>query len=234
MGKNINDLGLKKTAINVPDEIPEERGGFAPPPYPGSYRFRLPGDMSHLWDKLDAGVGERVSMVFDDENPLEITQAKNPDYVGQTLRVRINNVERNRAKKNEPEVLVSDMTYIIRALSQPNPPPKLKANEDFIAAMKKFGGREFGSDLEWTTNCSEKRAIRVEVVDQATGDRSFETGRNEDGTEKMGCGTRYYMNDWPKQDGKYADSITCQCGANLMPFPQLRNFKAVPPTTTAK
>lgn len=228
MGKDINALGLKKSTIDLPDEIPEERSGFAPPPYPGDYRFKLPQDMGHLWDVMETQNGQRISLVFDDENPLEITQAKDPDYVGQNLRVRINNAERNRAKKGEPEVKVSDMTYLIRALSAPNAPPKTKSNEEFIAAMKKFAGREFGATLEWTANCGEKRGIRVEVEDPETHARSIETYKDEAGNEKPGCGTRYYMGDWPKENGRYATSMTCQCGANLIPFPQLRNFKAVP------
>ena len=87
--------------------------------------------------------------------------------------------------------------------------------------------KEFVAGLVWGTNCGEKRDAYFEVQDAETGSVRLEK-RQIEGSEafQQGCGNRYYMNQWPKVDGKYTDRLTCECGASLRPFPALERFRA--------
>lgn len=231
MGKSLQELGLKAapaTGVDY-DNIPEERGGqFTPPPYPDDYGFKLPGDLKKAWDVFeDAEKKQWVSLVFDDENPLTISQAKDADVVGSTVKVRINNKPRNRGKEKIP---VSDMTYLLRVLAPAAKPgagekDQAKLNTAFIAEMNKHGGKEFVANLEWQTNCSPKRDA---YFDDGTGTGKTAKRELEPGVYQQGCDARYYMGDWPKVDGRYTQTLTCgECQAVLNPFPQLTRFRAV-------
>jgi hypothetical protein len=239
MGKSLADLGLKKgTAEGVDyDHIPDERGGgFIVPPYPADYVFKLPGDMNTVWDVFEDGEGKQwVSTVFDDDNPLVITTAKDPAVVGTNLHVRINNKPRVRSKKEN--ISVSDMVYLIRVLDPTARPgagvkDQAKLNEAFVAEMKKHAGKEFLAAEVWTANCSPKRDAYFPVVDPQTGQQTTATEKHENpdapGSFVQGCDKRYYMGDWPKDEsGRYYDSRMCTCGAVLRPFPSLERYRAV-------
>lgn len=239
MGKSMNELGLKKgTAEGVDyDNIPEERGGtFAPPVYPADYGLKLPGDLSKVWDVFeDADSKQWVTMIFDDDNPLTITNATDKALVGTNVRSRINNKPRNRGKKGE-NIMVSDMTYLVRALDPAARPgagvkDQAKLNEAFIAEMKKHAGKEFVAFQSWTASCDQKRDAYFYVLDaagQATGATEKQENPDAPGSNRQGCGTRYYLGDWPKdQSGRYYETRQCQCGAVLRPFGQLERFRPV-------
>lgn len=246
--KTAAELNLKAEVIEGPknmEELPDEYTPGPPPPYPGSYRFKLPSNLSALWDTFDTKITEggpevqRVSLIFDKEDPLVIEAAppSEKDLVGTPFTVRVNNRERNRAKKSDPPLFVSDLTYLLRALGEKTTP---KTNQEFITATLKYAGRSFGADVEWSTNCNEEKQIYIEVpktdaqgnqlVDPATGAAMTELAPGVDPATQQpvkGCGKRYYMNNWPKGgDGRYLPRMRCECGASLRPFGQLRNFRA--------
>lgn len=239
MGKGLEDLELKSEALPTvaPDAIPDE---FGPPStlfYPGAYRFKLPADLTHLWEKVevtvnDQGVadaagtkkGERVQIEFTSADPLIIEQSLDPDVIGQAFTCRISNVERNRARKGEPKVYVSDMTYLLRALGSKNPAPK--SNLEFVKELCALAGRSFGATLEYSTYCNKTRDAQQAVFGE-DGTMTLVQLTNTEGAPVQGCGKRYYMSDWPKnEDGVYLDRRTCECGASLRAFNQVRSFTA--------
>lgn len=235
MGKSMSELGLKSapaTGVDY-DSIPEEYGGpRTPPPYPGDYGFKLPGDLTKAWDVFeDAEKVQWVSLVFDSDNPLTVSQAKDESVIGTEVNLRINNKPRNRGKEKIP---VSDMTYLIRVLNPAAKPgagvkDQAKMNQAVITEVNRHAGKEFLANLEWQTNCSTGRDAYFQEIDPQTEQPTGKTVKREleGGAVQQGCGARYYMNDWPKVDGKYAPSLTCSCGANLNPFPQLTRFRAL-------
>lgn len=229
--KSINELGLvaQPTAEVDVDHIPEEFSAAPPPPYPGTYRFKLPSTdrLKVLFDTFERDVAGKkvqfIQVVFDKDDPLVIVGG--PEKVGEPFTTRIGNSPRNRSRKGEPEVLVSDYTYFLRALDM-DAAKKVK-NYDNKAAVdalvKVGGGKEFVADVEWSTYCNaEKQAYY-------TDDNGAQQPWVEDDgtTPHMGCGERYYMNHWKRgDDGRYADRLVCKCGASLRPFAGLRLFKA--------
>lgn len=235
---------LSDQAIPVPEgEIPDEFSPAPPPPYPGTYVARIPANVDDpkIYEEFDVFVdergfvnpdgkegdktGKRVSITFDDEHPFEITRTPvgSEDELGKTPRIRLNNRERNRSRKGQPKVLVADTTYLLRALGEKVPPAN---NAQVRAALSKYGGHEVRFDLEWNTNCSKERTAYW-VTEDENGVRTTVPMTGEDGSEQKGCGSRYYLQQWTKdENGRYVYELTCQCGAQLRPFAQVRNFKA--------
>lgn len=225
--KSINELELKSqpTAEVDVDHIPEEFSSAPPPPYPGTYRFKLPATdrLKNCFDTFERDDKQFLNVIFDKDDPLVIVGG--PEKVGEPFTTRINNAPRNRARKGEPEVLVSDFTYFLRALDT-DAAKKVKNfdNKAAIDALVKVGGgKEFVADVEWGTFCNSQKQIYVEVEGGGT-----QPGvADEQGTPIMGCGQNYYMNSWPRgEDGRYAQRLNCKCGASLRPFASLRLFKA--------
>lgn len=234
-------------------EIPDEFTPAPPPPYPGRYVGRLPSNLDDpkMYEEFDVfldekgfvdptgtkethgdpwkpgskGTGKRVSVTFDDEHPLEITRAPqgHEDEIGKTPRIRLNNRERNRARKNQAKVLVADTTYLLRALGCPTIPGN---NAQVRELLKQYAGKEVQFDLEWNTNCSETRTAYW-VTEDEHGTQTTVPMTDEAGQEKKGCGARYYLQQWTKDaQGNYVQELTCACGAVLRPFAQIRNFKS--------
>lgn len=241
MGKTLEELGFKEEVLPVvpPEEVPAEFSAAPLPPYPGVYWFKLPTDLSTVFDKFEVSVNEhgildregahkseRLAAIFDGSNALEIIHAEktNEAHMGGLYNGRVNTAERNRARKGHPPVHVSDMTYLLQALGDPDPNPG--SNKAFGQALVKYAGREFKANLEWTTSCNTERQVYYEQEDEV-GTVTLQPGFADEGgtTPQNGCGNRYYMNDWPKDEsGRYRERRTCSCGASLRPFGQLRNF----------
>jgi hypothetical protein len=214
--KSLEDLGLK------PDTLPTagqdladlpEFGAFEPPPQPGPFRFKLPSDLSAIYDVFDAAnLGQRVRAIFDREHPLLIVQSLGGKYNGQPFHTRIANNERSRGK--DKSVIASDWDYLLRALGVKVKPT---SNKGYIEELRKHAGQEFGADLRYSWRCSEDRDIRVR---DAAG-----TVQAVEGTK--GCGEGYYQEDVPKNaDGTTPYEITCQCGALLRAWANLDNLRA--------
>lgn len=216
MAKSLDDLGLKDEALPTAGQaladLPEF-GTFEPPPQPGPFRFKLPADLSALYDVFDVeSKGQRVKVIFDREHPLLITQSLNGAYNGQPFESRLTNNERNRGKKGSG-VVASDFDYLLRALGVQTKPG---SNRQYIEALKPHGGKEFGADLRYSWRCSQDRDIRVRDAAGAV--------QVVEGTK--GCGEAYYAEDVPKgADGKTPYEITCQCGALLRAFANLDNIR---------
>lgn len=228
--KSINELDLKAQPVGEIDfaNIPEEFTQAPPPPHPGTYRFKLPAKdrMTMLFDTFESKDAngnpgpQCVSVNFDADDPLVIVQGR--ERINEGFTCKINNRPRNRAKKGEPEMLLSDGTYFLRALdAEAAKKVRNYDNRAFIDAVVAQGGKEFVADIEWSTYCNNEKQIYVQ-----TDDGGLAPAVDEAQNPVLGCDTRYYQKDWPKDtDGRYKDRLTCKCGASLRPFGSLRNFK---------
>lgn len=219
MSKGLSELDLKDEALPAQtyDDLPQF-GGFQEPPQPGPYRFRLP-DLTKVWDVFDVpGKGQRVRMIFDNDAPLVIVKAVDPQDLNSTFHTRLSNAERARGKDKAVEA--SDMDYLLKALGATTRPAN---NRGYIEAMLPFSGREFGADLTYSFVCSPDRDI---YVLDANGQQQKVEGRK--GCAAAGSKTgRYYQKDIKKgPDGKYPTQIQCACGAVLRTFANLENFRA--------
>jgi len=213
--KSLEDLGLR------PDTLPTggqdladlpEFGTFEPPPQPGPFRFKLPGNLSAIYDVFDVeGKGQRVRVIFDREHPLLIVQSLGGKYNGQPFQARLSNQERARGK--DKSVVASDWDYLLRALGVKAKPT---TNKGYIEAVQVHAGKEFGADLRYSWRCGQDRDVRV---------------RDKEGTMQVlegtkGCGEAYRQEDVPKlADGSTPYEITCQCGALLRAWANLDNLR---------
>lgn len=218
MGKSLQDLGLQQEQLPTAGEgladLPEF-GRFSPPPQPGAFRFKLPGDLSTIWDVFDTPdkkPPQRVRAVFDREHPLLIIQSPGNKYNGEPFETRISNSERARGK--DKSIVASDMDYLLRALKVTQKPA---TNADYVRAVQQCANREFGADLRYSWKCSQDRNIRVRDAQ----------GAIQEVENQKGCGTAYYQEDVPKAaDGTVPYEITCQCGALIRAFANLDNLRA--------
>lgn len=221
MGKSLQELaGLLKdeplpTAGQDLDDLPTF-GGFTPPPPPGAYRFKLPGDMASIWDLIDVPEkqpSQRVRANFDRDHPLLIVQSPKGASNGEPFETKLTNNERGRGKGKE--VVASDLDYLLRALGDKAKPT---SNRGYMQAVQKHGGKEFSADIRYSWRCSKERDIRAR---DGSGQVQVVEGRK-------GCGEGYYQEDVPKNaDGSVPYEINCGgCGALLRAFGNLDNMRA--------
>jgi hypothetical protein len=196
MGKTLQELagGLKTenlpTAGETLDDLPQF-GTFQPPPPPGAYRFKLPMDLGAVWDTFDVP----------DKQPPQRVKA-----------TRLTNNERKRGKGGA--VVASDFDYLLRACGEKTKP---KGNKEYIAAVQKQAGKEFGGDIRYSWKCSKDREIRVR---DGAGQLQLVEGRN-------GCGEQFYQEDVPKTaQNEVPYEIVCSCGALLRAFANLDNIRS--------
>jgi hypothetical protein len=221
MGKSIQELAgsLKDEALPTAGQELEDLpifGGFAPPPPPGAYRFRLPGDMGSIWDLIDVPEKtppQRVRANFDRDHPLLIVQSPQGKSNNEPFETRLTNNERGRGK--DKAVTASDLDYLLRALGDKTKP---RNNREYMTALAKHSNKEFGSDLRYSWRCSKDRDIRVRD----------NQGQVQPVEGKKGCGESYYQEDVPKDaTGAVPYEITCgECGALLRAFANLDNLRA--------
>lgn len=215
MGKSLSELGLKDEKLpgGTMEDLPEY-GGFADPPQPGPYRFKMPGDLSKVWDVFDAQKGQRVRMQFDRDNALLIVQSPGGKANGETFQVGLSNLERPRGKE---KIEVSDLDYLLKALGEKVRPT---SNKGYIDLIVKHAGAEFGGDITYSFQCRADKPVRA---------------MQDDGTvqvveSQMGCGKRLYQKDitgFRDAEGKYPTQIQCpDCGAMLRTFGNLENIRA--------
>lgn len=219
MGKSLQDLGLKDevmpTAGQDLSDLPEF-GQFKIPPQPGTYRFRLPTDMSHIWDVYDTPnmvPDQRIRATFDRDHPLLIVQSKLERYNGEPFETRLSNQERKRGK--DASIVASDMDYLLRAFGV-----KLKpnGNKAYISAVSAHAGKEFTADIRYSWRCSVDRNIRVKDA----------AGQNAEVENQRGCGNAFYQEDMTQRlpNGDIPNEIQCSCGAVLRGFANLDNYRA--------
>jgi hypothetical protein len=232
------DKDKGKTVVDY-ENVPEQRGDYKPLLQPGDFLFRLPKNLDLAWaEPFDAKVGdkgtfERIAVQFDAEHPLAVIgapaalKAANPSVIGETVRCRISNAERNRARKGDPAAYVSDMYYFLfegMAFDGKKPAD----NMEWITAVNAQAGKEFVAALTWSSFCS---VDKVRYIDDGQG------GTTEDPDKQRGCGARYYQSGLPRDEaGLYLERFTCSgkkqieggvvdCGASLRCFPNLERFR---------
>jgi hypothetical protein len=218
MGKSLNDLGLQTeqlpTAGQELADLPEF-GSFRLPPQPGAFRFKLPADLSSVWEVFDTPAlkpPQRIRAVFDRDHPLVIVQSPQNKYQGDPFETRVSNAERPRGK--DKSVIASDMDYLLRALGVKAKP---QTNAAYVQVMQAQKTKEFSADLRYSWKCSQDRNIRVRDNQGAV--------QEVEGTK--GCNTAYYQEDVPHNaDGTMPYEITCSCGALLRAFANLDNIRA--------
>ena len=221
MGKSLAELAgaLKDeplpTSGQTLDDLPIF-GTFAPPPPPGAYRFKLPQDLNAVWDLFDVPEKtppQRVRAVFDRDHPLLITQSPGGKSNNEPFETRLTNNERSRGK--DKSVVASDFDYLLRAMKETVKP---KSNREYMQAVQRYAGKEFGADLRYSWRCSPDRDIRAR--DQA--------GQVQVVEGKKGCGESYYQEDVPKNPaGETPYEIQCgNCGALLRAFANLDNIRS--------
>lgn len=231
----LNDLGLTQEHVGTADfeNMPDQRGGFGPPLYPGTYRFKLPtlkAD-SEMWDTLTTEKGPRLNVLFEGGAALQILQSAGGLHDGESFECRISAAERNRARKGEEEQFVSDLDYLLRDAFEMKKRPQ--TNLQYAQALLPLSGKEFTADVEWNWYCNKKRPIYVD--NGQGGSTKLE--------EQLGCDRRYYQggttgvqkghsdpND-PNSPLVWPERIICSgkdgipCGALVRAFPNLRNFR---------
>lgn len=219
MGKSLQDLGLKDEKLPTAGQDLEglpEFGRFSPPPQPGPFRFKLPMDLSAIWDVFDTPQltpTQRIRAVFDRDHPLLIVQSLGNRYNGEPFEARLSNQERARGKAKD--VIASDMDYLLRALGVKEKPAN---NAGYVQLMKQQAGKEFGADLRYSWKCSTERNIRVRDA----------AGNAVEVENRKGCGESYYQEDVPHREanGDVPSEITCQCGNVIRAFANLDNMRA--------
>lgn len=217
---NINELALKEETI-VPDyeAIPEEFGSFTPPPQPGTYVFKLPEDLSSVWETFDATISgekkQRIRAVLRDEHSLLINGNGTEN---QPFGAYISGAERARGRE---KVMVSDLTYLVRCFGEKPTTPKQHAE-----ALIKHAGESFRADVTWSAYCNPNRNAYFETKETNENGEEVTVVKEVEGTH--GCGANFYQEDIPKDaDGLYVQRFTCgECNAQVMAFPGLRNFKS--------
>jgi hypothetical protein len=219
VGKSLSELMTELKDEQLPtisqelDELPTF-GTFTPPPPPGSYRFQLPQDLGNIWDVMDVPEKtppQRVRAYFDRDHPLLIVQSPGGKLNGEPFETRLTNNERSRGK--DKSVTASDLDYLLRALGEKLKP---KSNTEYIRALQKYAGKQFGADIRYSWKCSKDRDVRAR---DAQGQVTVLEGRK-------GCGESYYQES-RNAAGEVPYEITCQnCGAWLRAFANLDNLRS--------
>ncbi len=221
----LNALSGKVADTGEADDLgalPEQMGGWSPPPQPGTFRFALPAAKlltEENFEEYETEAGKFLRMIFNNDAPLTITQAPKgrEDHVGEPFLNRLSTQPRKRGKGDDAP-LASDAAYLIRALGETDRPSSPKA---WAACILKHAGEEFTADIEWSWYCNPKRNIYT-----ADG----EGGRMEV-EDKQGCKARYYQdNQVKKGEEGYPLEIDCggndgECGALVRAFANLTRFK---------
>lgn len=231
----LNELGLTNEAVGDTAldyaSMPDQMGTFTDPPQPGTYVFRLPQDLSAVWESFDfttaSGKQEkRIAAKFDDTHPLIIVSGGDGSHNGEPFQTRISNAERRRGKKEDPTApFISDMDYVNRDVFGLQKKPGNGSNVAYAQEFSKHGGTEFAADLTWSWFCNDQKDI---YVDNGAG------GYNKIEGQK-GCGQRYYQRDIQKVQNEAGQQvfplrITCgnpECSANIRAFAGLGNFRKV-------
>lgn len=228
----LSDLGLSPEAVGETldyGSMPDQLGSYTPLIQPATYRFRLPKDLSGVWDKFEHTntnkPGTRIRAVFDDNNPLIIVQSPGGEHDGEPFTTRISNAERKRGKKDDTNApYISDMDYINRDVWDLPGKPGNGSNIAYLQEFSKHGGTEFSAEVTWNWFCNPNKDI---YADNGQGALQQVTGQK-------GCGTSYYQRDVEKVRANpedpnsplvFPERITCQCGANVRAFANLGNFK---------
>lgn len=220
-------------------DVPEQLGQRREMLQPGPYVFELPKLAvlkAAIKRDIEAEEGEegqkvkvkRIAAVFRDGAELLVKQSPRGERNGELITYRISNVRRPRGKRgDQARPLVSDMDYLLQKLGEPKRPT---SNEGYEQALLRHAGQAFAADVVWGAHCAKDRHIRVELVDDAGNflRTTIADGNDPEYPEvQLGCGKRYYQRDLQKDEaGKYAERMSCECGAVLYCNENLENFRS--------
>lgn len=204
-------------AVEAPvnfDDLPEQFGARVDPLQPGSYRFKLPTDLTQIWKPLldldinyrDAAgneqtrKGKRVMAVFEGNSPLLIVQSPDGTRNGEAFRWSTSNVERWRDRDHTQKAC--DLDYLLRALGVTTH-PGFGNNQGYMEALMQHGaGKEFGAEATISWYCNPKRPIYAEF-DDGQGGRTV-----QEVPHVMGNGQRYTTREVQRDaNGNYPVSI---------------------------
>lgn len=219
----LNELGLKNEAIG--EEVDYEQdlplfGAARTLHDPGPYRFQLPTAeaMVNAWSKVEAQVGERIKILFNDDCPLTVIQSPHQKFDGDTFITSVTNVERNRGKGGT--VLASDMDYLLKKLGVKQKP---RTNPAYAQALLAHAGQQFSAPVSWSWRCNDRFDARFDQGDGTTAPILLE-GADEntpdDQKHQKGCGRRMYPDkDIKKVEGVYPERVICpDCNAVVRAF----------------
>lgn len=227
----IQELGLTTEQVGQAldyTSMPDQMGSFTPPPQPGAYRFRLPKDLTSIWEVFDHlkgnPPGKRLRAKFDDSHPLTIIQSPGGTRDGEPFQTSLSNAERRRGKKDDATApFISDMDYINRDVWGLTSKPA-GGNAGYATEFMKHGDGEFSADVEWNWFCNDKKPIYAD-----NGQGALTEVPNQ-----MGCGTSFYQKDIekvsadpanPESPKEFPLRITCTCGANVRAFANLTRYR---------
>jgi hypothetical protein len=247
---SINDLAIRDDITDdVPSELPAQLGGQGLPTLlPGTHIFRIPTDVQALFEPYDeilkdelgnpvadptdptkARIIQRLRVRFDKDNPLLVVGGEENDT---PVTTSISNQPRNRARKGEARVLVSDLAYLLReSLVYKGP---LTKNSEWVTALMQYGGKIFRVEHGLSAYCSPDR---VRYVNDPS-DQTF-VGSIQDPSGQHGCGHRLYTSAFklPAQNGQrggYSDIAYCpKCSAKLRGFFQIEKYLKPTPAMLA-
>jgi hypothetical protein len=213
---NINDLGLRNEELPLGDiaDMPSGFGSNAPVPQPGIYRFRLPSEeaIMNCFEVTDSESGQILTAIFKDEAFLFNETLK--QYYSGRVNSRIRMIGKGEDKKP-----VSDFALLLKAVKSL---PEHNTLASMAQALTKAAGRTFIAEHQLTATCNPQRDI-------------YQDGKVLTG--KKGCGARYGQEAYTPQNGKPVGAIpvvdgmvatrfTCECGAELRAWGQLRGFRS--------
>jgi len=229
---SINDLKLTEDKIEIPAEIPEQFGSFAPPPQPGYYRFKMPSSLTKIWDLVDVTneeVKKRVKSskalvaIFSNDYPLTVTHARDESYIGQTFLTRVQVAPRHRGNN----IYISDMYYLLeKGFDHDMSDCKSWKPRAWADALITHANEEFGARVEWSAFCNPNK-VRYILDDQGNA--------IEDPSGVKGCGANVYEPDIPRNEDK-TFMLRFECGscgeddgthAYLRAYANLAEFKKV-------
>jgi hypothetical protein len=244
--RGINNLNIRdEVSEDVPSELPEQMGGIGMPVLlPGTHIFRIPQTVAQLIESYDeivkdangnavadpadpskALLVQRLRVRFDKDDPLVVVGTPED---GQPVATSISNQPRNRARKGEARILVSDMAYLLRESMKYTGP--LTKNSEWAAALQWSAGRVFRCEHGLSGYCNPEK---VRYINDPS-DPTFR-GSIQDPSGQKGCGggpdkKRLYTSHFklPAQNGQpggFSDIAYCQfCQAKLRGFFQVERF----------
>ncbi|PYQ25661.1 MAG: hypothetical protein DMF56_27080 [Acidobacteria bacterium] len=239
--RGINNLQIRdEVSDDVPSDLPEQMGGVGLPPlFPGTHIFRIPSTIAQLVETYDEVVKDaqgnavadpanpqqallvqRIRVRFDKDDPLIVVGTPED---GQPVATSISNQPRNRSRKGEPRVLVSDMAYLLRESMKYTGP--LTKNSEWIAGLQWAAGKVFRAEHGLSAYCNTEKVRYVHDPSDPTM-----RGSMLDPSGQKGCGERLYTSSFrlPAQNGQpggYSDLAYCKkCQAKLRGFFQIERF----------
>ena len=214
---NIHDLGLNDKPRGLDFKtMPTGLGSKPVTPQPGIYKFRLPGEeaLFGCFDVQDTGDDKILVAKFKDEALLWNETTRNYYQTSVNNRIRT-------FKRDDGEIIFSDLTLLIQALKVPV--PDAPTDTDLANALVAAAGKSFMAENTLSSNCSKTRDL-------------YRDGKVQQGLK--GCGNSFNSEPYTKKDGtevmaipmdgaKLAVRFTCSCGAELRSWSNLRGFRSV-------